>query len=39
MEPSGVWGYQASMQMGVEPKIGVGFYPPKMDGENHGKPY
>ena len=24
--------------MGVEPKLG-GFYPPKMDGENNGKPY
>ena len=26
------------IEMGVEPKIGVGF-PPKMDGENNGKPY
>ncbi len=26
------------MYMGVEPKIGVEFYP-KMDGENNGKPY
>ena len=27
------------LKLGVEPKIGVGVKPPKMDGENNGKPY